>query len=320
MAQKPQKNFAITGVAGYIAPRHLKAIKATGSRLVAALDPRDSVGILDQFSFDVRYFPEFERFDRYLDKLLREQSPKKIDFLSICSPNYLHDAHCRLGLRLGADVLCEKPLVISPWNLDALAEIEEETGRNIFTVLQLRVHPTLLALKQRLKKQRGKRHQVVLSYITARGPWYQYSWKGEPEKSGGVATNIGIHFFDLLLWLFGKEQGMSVQRSDALSMSGTFELERADVQWFLSVNHQHLPFKPKPGEQTTYRSIEVDGEEVEFTEGFADLHTEIYTRTIKGEGFGLAEARGGIELVHKLRQLPIRRVNRDSHPLARKLR
>src|SRR5512146_1123067 len=238
------KNFAVIGVGGYIAPRHLRAIRDTGNRLVAAVDPKDSVGILDQYSFDVKFFTEIERFDRHLEKLRRGSEENRVQYVSICSPNYLHDAHCRLALRVGADVICEKPLVINPWNFDLLEELEAETQRRIHTVLQLRLHPELIRLKHSLQKQGGQ-HDVVLTYITSRGPWYHVSWKGQPEKSGGVATNIGVHFFDLLLWLFGPAGGIRVYHSDNQRMSGFIELERARVRWFLSVASQDLPFTTK---------------------------------------------------------------------------
>ncbi len=260
------KNFAVIGVGGYIAPRHLRAIRDTGNNLVAAVDPKDSVGILDQYSFDVKFFNEIERFDRHLEKLKRGPEENRVHYVSICSPNYLHDAHMRLALRTGADAICEKPLVINPWNMDALAELEAETGHRINTVLQLRVHPALIQLRESLQKETA-RHEVDLTYITSRGPWYQVSWKGQAEKSGGVATNIGVHFFDLLLWLFGPVQGIKVYHSDAFRMSGFIELERARVRWFLSVDRNDLPDAVKAGGKTTYRSITVDGKEIEFSEG-----------------------------------------------------
>jgi UDP-N-acetyl-2-amino-2-deoxyglucuronate dehydrogenase len=224
----------------------------------------------------------------------------------VCSPNHLHDAHIRMALRIGADAICEKPLVLNPWNVDALEQLEEETGQQVYTILQLRVHPSLIELKQKLDADTsGKRHQVVLSYVTSRGPWYQYSWKGQPEKSGGVATNIGIHFFDLLMWLFGKVDQDEVHLSEPTRMAGAISLERADVTWYLSVDTRDLPFEPVPGKKTTYRSITVNGDEIEFTKGFTDLHTEVYRRTLEGNGFGLTEARSSIELVHKIRQAPV---------------
>ena len=308
------KNFAMTGVAGYIAPRHLKAIVDTGSRLVAAMDPHDAVGILDRYSFDVRFFTEFERFDRHLEKLRRGPSADRINYLTVCSPNYLHDAHIRLALRIGADAICEKPLVINPWNLDALVELERETGRRVHTVLQLRLHPSLVALKQRLGASEH-RHTVSLTYVTSRGRWYDVSWKGSADRSGGIATNIGIHFFDLLLWLFGPVTDSEVHLSDSGRMAGHLELERATVRWFLSTDRGDLPFAPQPGGKTTYRSITIDGEEVEFTEGFTDLHTQVYKRVLAGEGFGIADARPSIELAYQIRHAKVTAPRISPHPL-----
>lgn len=310
------RNFAITGVAGYIAPRHLRAIRDTGNRLIAAVDPHDAVGILDQFGFDIRFFTEFERFDRHLEKLRRGPDEKRVHYLSICSPNFLHDAHCRLALRVGADAICEKPLVINPWNLDALTELEQEYGNRIHTVLQLRVHPSLIALRERLqKKNNGRRHIVQLTYVTSRGLWYQTSWKGNPEKSGGVATNIGIHFFDLLIWLFGKVKTFGVNGREATKIGGFLELENADVSWFLSMEQNDLPFKPQPGQPSTYRSIQVDGEEIEFTEGFTDLHTRVYEQTLAGSGFSIDDARPSVELAYRIRTAPVTPSPGELHPL-----
>lgn len=297
------KNFAVIGVAGFVAARHLGAIKDTGNRLVAATDPNDSVGILDRFSLDVRFFREIERFDRFLEKLRRGPEEQRVQYVSVCSPNYLHDAHVRLALRVGADAICEKPLVINPWNLDALAELEQETRCRVFTVLQLRVHPALVALKTALDAEPSgrKKKQVRLAYVTARGGWYDVSWKGSNERSGGVAANIGIHFFDLVLWLFGPVVSSSVHLMEPRRMAGTMELEHAEVRWFLSVEAGDLPFEAVPGVRVTYRSITVDGEELEFTEGFTDLHTRVYERTMAGDGFGIEDARPSIELVHRIR-------------------
>jgi UDP-N-acetyl-2-amino-2-deoxyglucuronate dehydrogenase len=313
---KARKNFAITGVAGYIAPRHLKAIHDTGHRLVAATDPHDAVGILDRYAFDVRFFSEFERFDRHLEKLRRGAADARVDYLTICSPNYLHDAHIRLALRIGADAICEKPLVINPWNLDALEELEAESGRRVYTVLQLRVHPQLLALRERLGADPKRRHQVRLTYVTARGGWYHVSWKGRADRSGGIVTNIGIHFFDLLAWLFGAVSRSEVHLRDEQRAAGILELERADVQWFLSTDAADLPFAPQPGIKTTFRSITVDGEEVDFTEGFTDLHTRLYEETLAGSGFGIADARPSVELTSRIRQAEVRRPSADAHPQA----
>lgn len=310
------KNFAITGVGGYIAPRHLKAIKDTGNRLIAAVDPKDSVGLLDQFSFDVRFFTEFERFDRHLEKLRRGPDDGRAHYLSICSPNYLHDAHCRAALRVGAHAICEKPLVINPWNLDPLQELEQETGKRIYNILQLRVHPKLVQLRESLLRERGAgQREVVLTYVTARGNWYHTSWKGQLEKSGGVATNIGIHFFDLLLWLFGSAGEVRVFHSDPQRMSGFIDLEHARVKWYLSVDARDLPFEAQPGKRTTYRSITIDGRELEFTDGFTDLHTRVYEGIFAGNGFGIDDARPSITLVHRLRKLPLAEKDTDLvHP------
>jgi UDP-N-acetyl-2-amino-2-deoxyglucuronate dehydrogenase len=310
------QNFALIGVGGYIAPRHLKAIRDTGNRLVAAVDPKDSVGVLDQFSFDVRFFTEIERFDRHLEKLRRGPQEERIQYISICSPNYLHDAHCRLALRVGANAICEKPLVINPWNLDALEQLEQEHHKEIFTILQLRLHPKLMALREQLQQEaiHSKQHDIVLSYVTARGAWYHISWKGQSEKSGGVATNIGIHLFDLLQWLFGTAGEIRMHHADDQRMSGFLELERARVRWFLSVDANDLPFPVQPGKRSTYRSITIDGQELEFTEGFADLHTRVYEETLAGRGFRIADARPSIQLVHRIRTSPINPAVGLEHP------
>ena len=243
----PPLNFAITGVAGYIAPRHLKAIQDTGNRLVAATDPHDAVGILDRYAFECRFFTEFERFDRHLEKLRRGPQEARVNYVSVCSPNYLHDAHIRLALRVGAHAICEKPLVINPWNLDGLEELERETGRRVWTILQLRVHPQLIALRDRLQASGAERHSVRLTYITARGGWYHVSWKGHEDRSGGIVTNIGIHFFDLLCWLFGPVRRSVVHLRDLDRAAGVLELERADVHWYLSTDSSDLPVEPQPG-------------------------------------------------------------------------
>jgi len=306
------KNFAITGVGGYIAPRHLQAIKETGNKLVAAIDPNDSVGIIDRYFPNASFFTEFERFDRHLEKLRRTNSPDKVDFISICSPNNLHDAHIRLALRVGADAICEKPLVLNPWNLDALEELEHESGKKVYTILQLRVHPSLIKLKSEIEeailKDNNIKFNVELNYITARGIWYDYSWKGNKEKSGGVATNIGVHFFDLLIWLFGQPKHSQVIESKIRSAKGELELKNADVKWFLSINFNDLPDEIKkinennPEKQiTTYRSIKINNKEIEFTEGFTNLHTVVYKETLAGKGFGIPDARPAIDLVYKIR-------------------
>jgi UDP-N-acetyl-2-amino-2-deoxyglucuronate dehydrogenase len=299
------KNFAMTGVAGYIAPRHLKAIQDTGNRLVAAADPSDAVGVLDRYAFDVRFFTEIERFDRHLEKLRRGPAADRVDYVSICSPNYLHDAHIRLALRVGAHAICEKPIVISPWNLDALEELEHESGRTVNTVLQLRLHPSLMALRERLSAAGGRQHDVCLTYITARGPWYQVSWKASEERAGGLVTNIGIHFFDLLVWLFGPVADCRVHHADPQRIAGFLELERARVSWLLSTRTTDLPFTPEPGVKTTFRSITVDGEEIEFSEGFADLHTRVYEETLAGRGFRIADARPSVTLTHRIRHTAV---------------
>lgn len=312
------KNFALTGVAGYVAPRHLKAIKDSGHRLVAALDPFDSVGILDSYFPDCAFFTEYERFDRHLEKLRRKSEADRVHCVSICAPNHLHDAHIRTALRVGADALCEKPLVLNPWNLDALAELEAETGRRVWTVLQLRVHPALVALKRRLDAEPGDRkHRVRLTYITARGEWYVRSWKGDLEKSGGLGTNIGVHFFDLLSWLYGPLEHLETHVSDERTCAGFMEMARAEVQWFLSIDANHLPETRRSAGERTFRSIEMDGEEIEFSGGFADLHTEIYRRTLAGEGFGIEETRGAIEIVHGIRVGEVLGPRPNSHPMIR---
>ena len=313
------KNFAITGVAGYIAPRHLQAIKETGNELVAAVDPHDSVGILDKYFPDVSFFTEFERFDRHLEKLRRENKEHKVDYLSICSPNNLHDAHIRLALRVGAHAICEKPLVLNPWNLDALQELERESSSRVFNVLQLRVHPALMELKKKLSGEKSnKKHDVVLSYVTSRGLWYYFSWKGMAEKSGGIATNIGIHFFDFLIWLFGNPQTCILHLKDIKKMSGFIELENANVKWFLSTDRNDLPDEAVKKGDSTFRSITVDGQEVQFSDGFTDLHTRVYEETLKGNGFGIEDARPSIILVQKLRTATVVETKDEIHPYAMK--
>jgi len=297
-----QKNFALIGAGGYIAPRHMKAIRDGRHNLVAALDPSDSVGILDSYSYDVAFFTEFERFDRHIEKLKRQGEEKKIDFVSICSPNYLHDAHIRFALRVGADAICEKPLVLNPWNVDALAEIEKESGKRIYNVLQLRLHPSIIALKKQISKDLSEeKYQIDLSYITSRGRWYMSSWKGDVQKSGGVATNIGVHFFDMLIWIFGPVQHQEVHLSSPTHMAGFLELQKADVRWFLSVDKNDLPAAVKASGKTTFRSLNLNGNEFEFSDGFTDLHTLVYKEILAGRGFGLDEVRPSINLVYELR-------------------
>ena len=305
MSDTSPLNFAVTGVGGFVAPRHLKAIHDTGNRVVAAVDPHDAVGLLDRFGFDVRFFTEFERFDRHLEKLRRGPQADRVQYVTICSPNYLHDAHMRVALRVGADAICEKPLVVNPWNLDALQELEQETGRRVYTVLQLRLHPALAAFRERLQSSPQKRHTVQLTYLTARGRWYDVSWKGVEERSGGIVINIGIHFFDMLVWLFGDVQKSEVHLREGKRAAGTMTLANADVQWYLSAESKDLPFTPTPGSKTTFRSITVDGEQLEFSEGFTDLHTRVYQEVLAGRGFGITDARPSIELSHRIRQAPI---------------
>ena len=299
------KNFAMTGVAGFVATRHLKAIHDTGNRLVAAVDPHDAVGILDRYAFDVRFFTEFERFDRHLEKLKRGSEADRVHYLTVCSPNYLHDSHMRLALRVGADAICEKPLVINPWNLDGLEDLERETGRRVWTVLQLRLHPALKEFKETLQSVSDKRYRVKLAYLTARGRWYDVSWKGVDERSGGIVTNIGIHFFDLLVWLFGPVQTSAVHLREGKRAAGTMALANADVEWYLSAEASDLPFVAQPGSKTTYRAITVDERQLEFSEGFTDLHTRVYEEVLAGRGFGINEARQSIELSHQIRHAAI---------------
>ncbi len=294
------KNFILIGAAGYIAPRHMQAIKATGNNLIAALDPHDSVGVLDHYFPFCNFFTEFERFDRFCDKLQR--SGTRIDYLSVCSPNYLHDAHIRFGLRLGADVICEKPVVLNPWNVDALCEMEKETGQKVYPVLQLRHHPELLALKEKIADGKAtKKYEVELNYITARGNWYHHSWKGNIDKSGGIATNIGLHFFDMLIWLFGNVQNLNVEVQSKDKLSGSLSLDKAEVKWFLSVDAKDLPKKIQSANQQTWRSLTIDGEEIEFSKGFEHLHTLSYQQVLSGKGVRLEEAKSAIQLVHDIR-------------------
>ena len=285
----------------------MKAIRDTGNRLVAAVDKSDSVGILDSFSHDISFFTEFERFDRHAEKLRRQGEESRLHYVSICSPNYLHDAHIRFALRIGADAICEKPLVLNPWNLDALAELERETGKRIYNILQLRVHPAIIALKEKVQSAPPeKRFEIDLTYITSRGRWYFTSWKGDIQKSGGVATNIGVHFFDMLMWIFGGVKHFEVHCADESKMGGTLELEKADVRWFLSVNREDLPEVARAAGKPTFRSITVDGEEFEFSEGFTDLHTVVYREILAGRGFGVEDARASINLVYELRNAKVR--------------
>jgi len=294
------KNFALIGAGGYVAPRHMKAIKDTGNNLIAALDKHDSVGILDSYFPEADFFIEFERFDRHIEKLKRQGI--YTDYVTVCSPNYLHDAHIRFGLRVGADVICEKPLVLNPWNVDALMEIEKETSKKIFTILQLRLHPAIMALKEKVEKANArKKYDIDLRYITSRGHWYHVSWKGDIQKSGGIATNIGIHFFDMLIWIFGDVKENSVEKHSADTAAGILTLEKASVNWFLSIDANTLPEECKQTGKRTYRSLSIDNEKFEFSEGFADLHTRSYEEILKGNGFSIAETKKSIELVHDIR-------------------
>ncbi len=310
------KNFTLTGASGYIAPRHLKAIKETGNNLIAALDPNDSVGIIDSFFDSCPFFTEFERFDRYLEKLHRQDNSQKVDFVSICSPNYLHDAHARFAMRIGADAICEKPLVLNPWNIDALQEIEQENNQRIFTVLQLRVHPSIIALKKEIEQENSQhKRKINLTYITSRGPWYLVSWKGKLEESGGLATNIGIHFFDMLMWLFGDVKHSEVHIAEPTKTSGFLELENAEIKWFLSIDKNDLPKEAVEKQQRTYRSISIDNNEIEFSGGFTDLHTIIYQNVLAGKGFGLDTARPSITIAHDIRNAKAIGINENSHPM-----
>ena len=304
--------YALIGASGYIAPRHMKAIRDTGGDLVVAYDPNDSVGILDSHFPDAHFFTEFERFDRHVDKLRRRG--ERLDYVSIASPNYLHDAHCRFALRSGADAICEKPLVLNPWNIDGLAEIERDMGKRIYSILQLRLHPAIIALRDKFRNS-TKKHTVELTYCTSRGRWYHASWKGDDSKSGGVATNIGVHFFDMLSFVFGKVQNNVAHLRTPERAAGFIECERANVSWFLSVDRNDLPASVQ-GKKTTYRSITVDGEEVEFSEGFTDLHTRSYEEVLAGNGFGLSEVRPSIEIVSAFRTQPIAPRSGVVHPFA----
>jgi UDP-N-acetyl-2-amino-2-deoxyglucuronate dehydrogenase len=297
------KNFALIGAAGYVAPRHLKAIKETGNTLVCALDPYDGIGIMDSFFPQADFFTEPERFDRHLDKL-RRKGEQKIDYVSICSPNYLHDAHIRMALRNEANAICEKPLVLNLWNLDSLKEIEQETGKKIYTILQLRLHPSIQQLKKKIEEgPKNKIYDVKLTYITSRGKWYFISWKGNVHKSGGVATNIGVHFFDMLGWIFGEFKGVKLEVNQSEKVGGKLYFERANVNWFLSIDENDLPIEAVAAQKRTYRKIDIEGQELEFSDGFSDLHTKSYYDILNGQGFGLEDARKSIEIVSNLRNL-----------------
>lgn len=313
------KNFALIGAAGYIAPRHMQAIKSTGNKLLAAFDPNDSVGIIDSHFPEADFFTEFERFDRHVDMRRRAKNGEQIDYVSICSPNYLHDSHIRFALRSGANAICEKPLVLNPWNIDGLLEIERETGRKTNTILQLRLHPSIIALRERVRSERrDAKYDVDLAYVTSRGHWYLQSWKGDTKKSGGIATNIGVHFFDMLHYLFGDLQSNVVHLSSDTKAAGYLEYEKARVRWFLSVDLEDVPESARDSGQRTYRSITVDGDEIEFSGGFTDLHDRSYVEILAGRGFGLEENRTAIETVAAIRAGKTSSPGQDGHPFIRK--
>jgi len=307
------KNFALIGAAGYVAPRHLRAIKDTNNTLIAALDKFDSVGVMDSYFPNADFFVEFERFDRHIEKLKRQRNIN-LDYVSICTPNYLHDSHIRMALRRGADAICEKPLVLNPWNVDALMDMEKEYNQQINTILQLRLHPSIIALKNKVALANKKeKYDIDLTYITSRGGWYHISWKGDESKSGGIATNIGVHFYDMLSWIFGDVQENIVHLRKKDKSAGYLEFENARVRWFLSIDEKSLPKEVRGKGQRTYRSITVDGEEIEFSGGFTDLHTESYKGILKGDGFGLVEAKQSIEIVHQIRNAEIL-ITGEKHP------
>lgn len=312
------KNFALIGASGYIAPRHLKAIKDTGNNLLAALDKFDSVGIMDSYFPEAAFFVETERFDRHLEKLKYDKNIN-IDYVSICTPNYLHDSHIRMALRRGADAICEKPLVLNPWNLDALQKMEQETGQRVYNILQLREHQSIIDLKKKIDAApKGKIFDVDLTYLTSRGSWYFTSWKGDITKSGGIATNIGVHFYDMLSYIFGKVQKNVVNIHTHDRAAGYLEFERARVRWFLSINYDVLPDEIKAKGQRTYRSITIEGEELEFSGGFTDLHTKVYQGVLDGKGYGLEDARQAIEIVHDIRNTTPIGLKGEYHPFAKK--
>ena len=316
------KNFALIGAAGYIAPRHMKAIKETGNNLVAALDPYDGIGIMDSNFPQASFFTEFERFDRFVDKWHRD-SGKRIDYVSICSPNYLHDSHIRFALKNGADAISEKPLVLNPWNIDQLKVLENETGQKVYNILQLRLHPAIIALKEKvaleLKENPNKVYDIDLTYLTSRGKWYFVSWKGDESKSGGIASNIGVHFYDMLCWIFGEVQENIVHLKKVDANAGSFKLKNANVRWFLTVNIDYIPEEIKSRGLTTFRSITVDKEEIEFSGGFTDLHTRSYEEILKGNGFGLDEAYGSINTVSTIRNSDPIGLKGEYHPFCKKV-
>ena len=305
------------GAAGFVAPRHLKAIDQTGSKLLAAFDPNDSVGIIDSYFPKAHFFTEFERFDRYIEKIRLEEQ-QSIDYMSVCTPNYLHDAHVRFALRNGADAICEKPLVLNPWNAEALANLEANSSNKVNTILQLRLHPSIIALKEKIANSpKDKVHDIDLTYITSRGNWYYASWKGAIEKSGGICSNIGIHFFDMLIWIFGDVEKSTVHLMEHDRASGVLKLKNANVRWFLSINADTLPQEVAESGQRTYRTITIDNEELEFSAGFTDLHTESYKHILSGNGFGISETLKSLELAHQLRHAKTEPLNNDFHPFAK---
>ncbi len=314
------KNFALIGVGGYIAPRHLQAIKATNNNLIAALDKFDSVGIMDSYFPDAHFFVEFERFDRHIEKLKRKRNVL-LDYVSICTPNYLHDAHIRMALRRGAHAICEKPIVINPWNIDQLIEIEKESDRKVYSILQLRIHESIIALKKKVDEgPKDKIYDVDLTYLTSRGNWYHSSWKGDVSKSGGIATNIGVHFYDMLSWIFGAVKQNKVHLLDDNAAAGYLEFEKARVRWFLSIDYNNIPEKAKAEGKRTYRSITVDGEEIEFSSGFTELHTKSYESILQGGGYGLEDSKQSIEIVHDIRNASLSKLEGDYHPFLSKIK
>jgi UDP-N-acetyl-2-amino-2-deoxyglucuronate dehydrogenase len=314
------KKFALIGAAGYVAPRHMKAIKETGNILIAALDKNDSVGVIDSYFPDADFFTEFERFDRHIDKGRRRDIKKHVDYVSICSPNYLHDSHVRFALRSDADAICEKPLALNPWNIDGLVEIEKDTGRNAYTILQLRLHPSIVELREKIRSaDSATKHDVDLTYITSRGHWYLRSWKGDEKKSGGIATNIGVHFFDMLHFIFGDLQDNKVHFSSETKAGGYLEYEFGRVRWFLSIDSSDVPSEYRMQGQRTYRSITCDGEEIEFSGGFTDLHTRSYEEILAGNGFGLEENRVAIETVANIRVAKPLGLTGEYHPILGKI-
>ena len=313
------KNFALIGASGYIAPRHLQAIKDTKNKLVAALDRFDSVGIIDSYFPKADFFVEPEIFDRHIEKLRFEEN-KKLDYISICTPNYLHDSHIRMALRRGADAICEKPLVLNPWNLDALQKMEAATGQRVWNVLQLRLHKSIVDLKKMVDSApENKVFDIDLTYLTSRGNWYYTSWKGDTDKSGGIATNIGVHFFDMLSWIFGSVKSNDVHIQTHDRASGYLEFDRARVRWFLSINYELLPNEIKLSGQRTYRSITIEGEELEFSSGFTDLHTQVYEAVIDNKGYGIEDARQAIEIVHDIRNAKPIGLKGEYHPFAKNI-